>query len=146
MDQCDTGGRLPNPKQSQISVSGQGHFRSKEGRGSPLERARNKLTLLNAITFEDIRNYIFTLSGYLEVHKDMVSDPSVLSVFEKEKTIVKKVSQSLEFAKDYQDMGIRPAHWQNVLQVYLYAISHLDLSHIERVKRSKVCLFTPIPF
>ena len=102
-----------------------------------LERARNKLTLLNAITFEDIRNYIFTLSGYLEVQKDMVSDPSVLSVFEKEKTIVKKVSQSLEFAKDYQDMGIRPAHWQNVLQVYLYAISHLDLSHIERVEEIK---------
>ncbi len=102
-----------------------------------LEKARNKLTLLNAITFEDIRNYIFTLSGYLEVQKDMVSDPAVLTLFEKEKSIVKKVSQSLEFAKDYQDMGIKPAYWQNVLQVYLYAISHLDLTHIERVEEIK---------
>jgi len=102
-----------------------------------LERARNKLSLLNAITFEDIRNYVFTLSGYLEVQKDMVPDSAVISIIEREQNIIKKVSQSIEFAKDYQDMGIKPADWQNVLQVYLFAISHLDLSHIQRTEEIK---------
>ena len=29
-------------------------------------------------------------------------------------------------------MGINPASWQNVRQAYLFAISHLDLTHLER--------------
>ncbi|WP_373838288.1 cache domain-containing protein [Methanospirillum sp.] len=99
-----------------------------------LEMSRNKLNLLNAITFDDIRNYIFTLSGYLEIKKDMISDPDILELVEIEQSIVKKVTQSLNFAKDYQDMGNCQPNWQNVLQVYLFAISHLDMTHIERIE------------
>jgi PAS domain S-box-containing protein len=110
-----------------------------------LDKARSKLNLLNAITFEDIRNYIFTLSGYLELKKDMISDQDTLALIEKEQSLVKKVSQSLDFAKDYQDMGIRPPYWQNVLQVYLFAISHLDLTHIERIEEIKGVLIYADP-
>jgi len=36
----------------------------------------------------------------------------------------------LNFAKNYQDMGVRIPAWQAVSQVFLFAISHLDFLHI----------------
>ncbi|PWR75886.1 PAS domain S-box protein [Methanospirillum stamsii] len=97
-----------------------------------LEKARKKLALLNSITFMDIRNNIFTLAGYLQVQDELFDDESFRDLTKKEYHIIQKISQSLDFAKDYQDMGINPASWQNVRQAYLFAISHLDLTHLER--------------
>jgi PAS domain S-box-containing protein len=90
-----------------------------------LSQARRKLSLLNSVTFEDIRNAIFSLNGYLELGKDKTGDPAALGFFEKEKAIVRDIENSMSFAGNYQQMGINPPKWQNVNQVFLYAISHL---------------------
>ena len=39
---------------------------------------------------------------------------------------------TLAFAKNYQEMGMHPPLWQNVHQVFLYAISHLDFLHVKQ--------------
>jgi K+-sensing histidine kinase KdpD len=39
----------------------------------------------------------------------------------------------MNFAKDYQNMGLTPPRWQNVSQVFLYAISHLPPLERKRV-------------
>lgn len=96
-----------------------------------LQQARNKLKLLNAITFQDIHTAAFSISAYQHLIKDMVPDEAAKSYFEREELLLKKIVDTLDFAKNYQQMGIRPPCWQNVLQVFLLAISHLDFRHLK---------------
>jgi PAS domain S-box-containing protein len=94
--------------------------------------AYNKLNLLNFVTFNDIRNALFTFSGYLNLQKDLSTDTKMNEYLEKEDTTIRSISRSLDFAKNYQDMGIKPAQWLNVNQTFLFAISHLDISYLNR--------------
>lgn len=97
-----------------------------------LEQARKKLNLLNTVTFQDIRNAVFSLSGYLELDHDLQSSSKIKGYTEQEKQIIQDISSTLEFARMYQDMGISPPRWHNVKHAVLYAISHLDMSMIAR--------------
>lgn len=97
-----------------------------------LESARKKLNLLNWVVFEDIKNYVFSLSGYLDLHKEITTDEQQIRYLNSEQAIVEKIVDSLNFARMYQDMGIKPLIWHNVSQTFLYAISHLDLSGLSR--------------
>ncbi|HSQ92709.1 MAG TPA: HAMP domain-containing sensor histidine kinase [Methanoregula sp.] len=44
--------------------------------------------------------------------------------------LIRRITCSLDFAKNYQDMGMQPPRWQNVSQTFLFAISHLDFLSI----------------
>ncbi len=97
-----------------------------------LDHATRKLTLLNSITFTDIKNAVFSLSGYQELEKTLPLDEKQQQYLEKQIRIVRKITESLKFADNYQNLGIRPPAWQNVQQSFLIAISHLDISHLFR--------------
>ncbi|MFA4824361.1 MAG: transporter substrate-binding domain-containing protein [Methanoregula sp.] len=97
-----------------------------------LTQARKKLNLLNIITFQDIQNALFSLQGYIELQKDLPMDEKAGAYLKREKEVADKISSTLAFARNFQDMGINPPLWQNANQVFLVAISHLDLSKIER--------------
>jgi PAS domain S-box-containing protein len=96
-----------------------------------LQQARNKLKLLNAITFQDIHTAAFSISAYQHLIRDMVPDEAAKEYFEREDLLLKKIVNTLDFAKNYQQMGIRSPCWQNVHQVFLLAISHLDFRHMK---------------
>ncbi|MDO9550151.1 MAG: transporter substrate-binding domain-containing protein [Methanoregula sp.] len=97
-----------------------------------LKRATQKLGLLNAITFTDIQNAMFSLCGYLELEKQQPADEIIRNYREKEEKIIHTISASLKFAKNYQDLGIIAPAWQDVLQVFLLGISHIDCSKLSR--------------
>lgn len=97
-----------------------------------LLQARKKLNLLNRLTFNDIRSSVYVLAGYIDLSRDMVTDSAMISWIEKEKETIRQVDKALVFARDFQDMGLKPAEWQNVEQVFLYAISHLEISSFSR--------------
>lgn len=97
-----------------------------------LVAARKKLNLLNSVVFSDIQNYVFSLTGFIDLHRDMVTDPKQDYFLESERRAVEKIFLSLNFAKMYQDMGMKPPVWHVVSQTFLYAISHLDLSGYKR--------------
>jgi PAS domain S-box-containing protein len=97
-----------------------------------LQQARNKLNLLNAVTFQDIQTSAFSLSAYQELVKTVISEGKAKAYIEKQELFLKKMVETLDFAKNYQEMGIHPARWQNIRQVFLYAISHLDFLQIEQ--------------
>ena len=97
-----------------------------------LEVARRKLNILNTLTFQDIQNAIFSLTAYFDLIKNAPDDKTVRSYLEKEELISHNITDSLQFAKNYQDMGLHPPIWQNVAQTFLYAQSHLDFSTISR--------------
>ena len=91
-----------------------------------LEQAKKKLNLLNYVTFNDIRNHVFSLWGYQHLVKGRITESSVSAVIKKEDEILQKISNSLKFAQAYQDLGLKPPAWQDVSHVFLLAISHLD--------------------
>nr|WP_319538322.1 response regulator [uncultured Methanospirillum sp.] len=97
-----------------------------------LNEARKKLNLLNRVVFSDIQNYVFSLTGFLDLHREIVTDSKETYFLENERMAVDKVLLSLNFAKMYQDMGIKPPVWHQVSQTFLYAISHLDFSRYTR--------------
>jgi PAS domain S-box-containing protein len=97
-----------------------------------LQQAWNKLSLLNAVTFQDIQTAAFSLSAYQELVRNLITDTKAKSYLEKQQMFLKKMVDTLDFAKNYQEMGMHPPQWQNVRQVFLYAISHLDFLHMKQ--------------
>ena len=93
-------------------------------------QAKKKLNLLNYVTFSDIQNMIFSLSGYQHLAKEMVKEGAAGTIIGKQDEILQKISHSLKFAQSFQDLGLKPPRWQNVNQVFLLAISHLDFLRI----------------
>jgi len=98
-----------------------------------LQLARKKLNLLNVITFQDLQSALFSLSSYLELMKTGICDKTSMNYLEKGSVLLTKTASMMNFAKDYQSMGIIPPKWQNVNQVFLFAISHLPPLHMERI-------------
>jgi len=97
-----------------------------------LNRATRKLGFLNAITFNDLQNAVFSLSGFLELEKDRPADEKTLAYRQKQAEILRTITAMLRFAKNYQDLGLNPPAWQSVSQVFLIAISHLDMAGLKR--------------
>jgi PAS domain S-box-containing protein len=100
--------------------------------GEALQLARKKLNQLNTVAFQDIQSATFALNAYLELSRKGVTDDTILSFIEKEKAIVGKLSQVLDFSKKYQTMGMSPPEWMNAGQVFLYALSHLPATAASR--------------
>jgi PAS domain S-box-containing protein len=95
-----------------------------------LDQARKKLNLLNIVTFQDIQSAAFSLSAYHILINKQLKDPASSSYLEKESALIQKIITSLDFAKNFQDLGMKPPRWQNASQTFLFAISHLDFLHI----------------
>jgi PAS domain S-box-containing protein len=100
-----------------------------------LEQARKKLGLLNTVIFQDIQSTIFAISAYMQLADGDHGGAKARSYAEKEAFLIHKIISSLNFAKKYQELGVQPSRWQNVNQVFLYAISHLDALKIARTVR-----------
>jgi PAS domain S-box-containing protein len=97
-----------------------------------LQNVMKKISLLNTVIFNDIQNKIFVQRGYQELLRNMVVDPKAREFLEREKAAIKEIQSSLEFAKQYNDMGIHPPRWQDVNEVMVFAVSHLDLGSLRR--------------
>lgn len=100
--------------------------------GAALQQALKKLNLLNSVTFNDIQSNLFCLSGYLELGRSLIIDQKQKETIEKEEQITRGIMDSLNFARDYQGLGVKPPAWQNVGQTFLYGISHSDLCSCSR--------------
>jgi len=97
-----------------------------------LQLARSKISLLNTVTFQDIQSAAFSIAAYQEILRTYITDEKAKEFLEKQRALNQKIVSSLDFAKNYQDMGVKPPRWQNIVQVFLLAISHLDFLHIAR--------------
>lgn len=97
-----------------------------------LTRATRKLSLLNAVTFTDIQNAVFSLAGYLGLEKRLPADEKTREYRRKEEGLVKEISAALQYVKNYQDLGKKPPSWQDVAHVFLLGISHTDSTRLDR--------------
>lgn len=97
-----------------------------------LSDARRKITVLNTITFRDIQNALFSLRGFFELETQQIHDPKHQRFLDKEITIAQTITDSLTFARHYQNLGLKKPSWQDVRQSFLLAVSHLDLAKLSR--------------
>ena len=97
-----------------------------------LQKVTKKLTLLNYVTFNEIKNAIFTLNGYLSLEKAQEEGVQGQDYLDKAAQSVERIEEALAFSKQYQDLGLRPPLWQNVQESFIMAISHLDTSSLSR--------------
>lgn len=102
-----------------------------------LEQARTKLSLLNTVALQDIQNAVFTLSGYLELEKSLATGERLKYFVAKQAEVVRGITESLQFIRIYQNLGLTPPRWQNVQQAFLMAISHHDFTRLSRDLRVK---------
>lgn len=97
-----------------------------------LLHARKKLNLLNTLATQEIRSGLFSLRGYIRLAQDAVGSEPAGSYLAKGMRNLGAVEKTLDFVRDYQDMGINPPRWQDVNYAFLNAVSHLDLSKLSR--------------
>jgi PAS domain S-box-containing protein len=95
-----------------------------------LRQATKKLNLLTVITLNDIRNGLFTLSGYLELERIQSSEEKRQEYHGRETALLHQITHWLNIAKNYQDLGLNPPRWHNVKTTFILALSHLNLSGV----------------
>lgn len=99
-----------------------------------LQLATRKLNVLSMKTLTDLVNQLFTLQGYIEL-SDNLAEGKLKDYIAKQRDSAGRIQNQLAYIRNFQEMGIQIPRWQNVNNVFLYAISHLDLSHIRRTLR-----------
>jgi len=93
--------------------------------------ANKKLNLLSGITRHDIRNQLTVLSGYLELSKRSLADPAAMATFvAREEKAASAIARQISFTKDYEDLGVKSAVWQDVSALVRSAVAALQMQNI----------------
>jgi len=95
-----------------------------------LRLANRKLNLLNNVTRHDILNQLTALIGYLELSKEDIQDPRLLTYVTKEEQAADAIRHQILFTRDYQNIGVHSPLWQNVAETVSLAMATLDIHHI----------------
>ena len=97
-----------------------------------LLEARKKLSMLNSLTFDEIKNAVFSVNGFIGLAKNEVANTKAADFLKRSEGILHSVLRSMQSAKKFQDLGIGKPLWQDANIALLNAISHLDFARIKR--------------
>ncbi len=89
-----------------------------------------KLALLGRMTRHDVNNRLSVLSGYLDLTREIVDDPRVLSYIRKEERAVTAIMHLLNFTGSYQDVGMKEPSWQDVADAVRKSAHLLELRSV----------------
>jgi PAS domain S-box-containing protein len=96
-----------------------------------LRSANKKLNLLSGITRHDIKNQLLVLSGFLELSKRSLSDAAAMADFiAKEEKAAAAIARQISFTKDYEDLGVKSAVWQDVSALVSSTTHELPMQNI----------------
>jgi PAS domain S-box-containing protein len=91
-----------------------------------LFEARKKLSLLSSITRHDILNQVTSLLLHIEVAKESETDRDVQDWLAKQEDAVVNIQHQVEFARDYEDLGVLPPQWMNVNAIFTHLKPAMD--------------------
>nr|WP_320160279.1 PAS domain S-box protein [uncultured Methanoregula sp.] len=94
-----------------------------------LQQANNKLNMLSSITRHDILNQLMGLRAFLELSREMVTDPEVQGFIEGEERAAEAIGRQIEFTRYYQDIGVQAPRWHDLGQIVRSSLSQLNLGH-----------------
>ena len=96
-----------------------------------LKRVNQKLNILSQLTRKDLTSQLFVLTSYLELVKNQLKGQDcIIETVQKGVEAVRLIHETIEYSKDYQDMGVKPPKWQNVKMVLLLGLSHISIGNI----------------
>ncbi len=78
-----------------------------------LKESHKKLKLLSSITRHDINNQVSVIRGYLEVLRERQHDPSLDDYFNKSGVAADQITRMIQFAKEYEKIGVQSPVWQD---------------------------------
>jgi PAS domain S-box-containing protein len=97
-----------------------------------LLRVNQKLNILSQLTRKNLSSQVFVLNSYLELAKKQVAgQDQVIATLEKGVQAIRSIHETIEYSKDYQDMGAKPPTWQNVKMALLFGLSHISIGKIQ---------------
>jgi len=97
-----------------------------------LVRVNQKLNVLSQLTRNDLTNQIFVLSSYLELAKhQLAGQERITEIVQKGVHTIRLINETIEYSKDFQDMGAKPPKWQNMKLVLLMGLSHISIGNIQ---------------
>jgi ligand-binding sensor protein len=97
-----------------------------------LQRVNQKLNVLSQLSRKDLTNQIFVLNSYLELAINQLSGQDrIIETVQKGVRAIKSIHETIEYSKDYQDMGAKPPKWQNVKMALLFGLSHISIGKIQ---------------
>jgi PAS domain S-box-containing protein len=96
-----------------------------------LRQANKKLTLLSGITRHDINNKLTVLQGYLSLLEMKQLDPSLNEYCSKAATAAQRISAMIQFAKEYENIGVNAPAWQDCRTLVDTAVKQAPLGTIK---------------
>ncbi|MBU0623780.1 MAG: PAS domain-containing protein, partial [Candidatus Thermoplasmatota archaeon] len=95
-----------------------------------LEVANQKLNLLGQVTRHDAINQLAVLMGWLQIAEESVTEPPVQEYVKNMRTAAETVIRQLDFAGDYEKMGVAKPKWIDVKTAFLNGIAGLSLGKV----------------
>lgn len=83
-----------------------------------LTAARKKLGLLSGLTRHDILNQVTALLLNIECAREQNTDPEQKAWLEKQEAAVTTIQRQIEFARDYESLGVNPPEWIDISNSY----------------------------
>jgi PAS domain S-box-containing protein len=82
-----------------------------------LNKANKKLKLISSITFHDIRNCLTVLLGYIDLLEN--PNPKNLDYLDRSIASINRITQQIDFAKNYEEIGMEKPRWQSISGISL---------------------------
>ncbi|MEN6610712.1 MAG: PAS domain S-box protein [Methanoregulaceae archaeon] len=95
-----------------------------------LQQANRRLNLLNNVTRHDILNQMTGLLGYIQLSRQKISDPEILTYIAKEEQAAETIRTQILFTRDYQNIGIHSPQWFHVAETSTLSRATLDMNGI----------------
>jgi PAS domain S-box-containing protein len=95
-----------------------------------LAEANRKIGLLTSITRHDLTNKLMAVSSYLDLSRELATDPEQMEYLDREKEAIEAMNEQIEFTRDYEQLGTEIPAWQNVDAVVARMKAHIDKKQV----------------
>jgi signal transduction histidine kinase len=95
-----------------------------------LTEANRKISLLTNITRHDITNKILAVSSYLELIRELATDPVQIEYLDKQEQAVMAMNEQIEFTREYQQLGTEAPTWQDAEKILRIVKTQVDFGKV----------------
>jgi len=92
--------------------------------------ANKKLNLLSSITRHDINNQLVALNSYIELLCTRAPDPDCETYLTRIKEASGQITSMIQFTREYEEVGITSAIWQNLHDLVVGAAKGVSLGNV----------------
>ena len=95
-----------------------------------LQRANEKLNLMNNITRHDILNTLTAVNGYLGLIEPAIIDEKHMAYLRSMDDAISAIGHQIEFTRLYQDLGVQGPQWQNIKKIIRQVVNQIDIGRL----------------